>query len=383
MRSVKRVYLDFAAATPTTPAARRAFLIALSTYGNPSSAHEEGRRAKGVLEAARKEIARMAGAKPEHVVFTAGATEANNLAIAGHIAARGGKGHILYAKGAHASLVEPLRALSGVEVEEIPLEGDLVTEVVKRVKDTTILVCLEAVSGETGARFDTRAVRHALDKVRSGITLHVDASQLPLVESFERTRLGADLLTLDAQKVGGVRGVGCLITSAGVALMPLIFGGGQERGLRSGTPSPALLSAFSAALRDAERGREAFSLRAEGLRKELLHAITAAIPDVLVNEGKVQVPHIVNISLPGRDTDYLATLLDTHGFAVSTKSACEADSVEGSRAVMAQFGDADRAKATLRISFGKATKKAEVVAFSKALAEAVRFLDRNKLERYN
>ncbi len=375
----RRTYLDGAAATPVVAAARIAFTHALKSYGNPSASHAEGRAGRLLLEEARKTIARHAGAKSEGVIFTGNATEANALAIVGAVRAKEAKKmHLLYMAGAHASVANTMEALkgSGVDVEVIPLlDGSLDLEALRKLlRPETLLVSIEAISSETGMRAPARAVRQLLDEVAGKrILLHVDASQVPLVEPTDRTRFGADLMTLDASKVGGVRGIGALILGGGVTLAPLIRGGGQERGLRPGTETPALAQAFAAALEEASRTRDAFSLRAHSMRQELVKRI----PGALINEGKEQAPHILNISLPGKDTDYLVALLDEAGFAVSTRSACETDSETGSRAVLALTGDPARAASTLRISFGPRTTAGEVKRFSSALTSAVAFLDRD------
>ncbi len=389
---MKRAYLDFAAAAPASPRAVRAFSAALKAYGNPSAAHEEGRAGKAILEDARKRIAQLSGAKPEAVFFTSGATEANALAIRGHVRAlTAGKRtppsiRLMYHPGAHASVVRTMQELSkeGVKAVPVPLkDGEVdVDALVGQMAPEIALISLEAVSPDTGARVDFRRIRSAIAKARPNgprVYLHADASQLPLCESFDRTRLGADLITLDAQKVGGVRGIGCLIAAAGVPLSPLVHGGGQERGLRSGTESVALAAAFATALEETAERREDFAAHAQKARDELIEAMARALPTMLVNEGKKNVPHILNLSFPGRDTDYLAALLDERGFAVSTKSACETDSVEGSRAVLALTTDAARAASTLRISWGPDTRPADLKRLRKALIESVRFLDRNTL----
>ena len=387
-----RVYLDFAAAAPTTKNALRAFNRAIGVYGNPSAAHAEGRAARIILEEARATIAHMAGTKPEALIFTSGATEANAIVIRGHVRARllGGARpedlHLLYVEGAHASVHETMRALAleGIAVDTVSLrEGDIDVEMLATlIRPETTLISVEAIASETGARFDTRSVRRVLDDARSShvhrIALHVDASQLPLVESFERTRLAADFLTLDAQKVGGVRGCGALIFAPNISLAPIIEGGGQERGLRSGTESPALAASFAAALLDAEKARAGFVARAKLARARLAHDISSAIAHTNVNEGKKNAPHILNVSFLGRDTDYLVALLDERGFSVSTRSACESDSVEGSRAVRALTGDIARATSTLRISWGPTTSTHPLQKFVDALQEAVSFIDQNQ-----
>jgi cysteine desulfurase len=188
------------------------------------------------------------------------------------------------------------------------------------------------------------------------------------------TRLGADTLTLDAQKIGGVRGSGVLIVPRQVEIAPLLRGGGQERGLRPGTESPALALAFASALEDIDVPM--FVARAQRMREQLLSTLMHTIPSVVLNEGKDQVAHIVNLSLLGRDTDYLVALLSEAGFSVSTKSAC-ATNEEGSRAVLALTGDPERAASTLRISWGPETKEGDLRRFAGALISSVRFMDTN------
>lgn len=384
----KRTYLDWAAAAAVSPAAARAYARAASAYGNPSSPHTEGRAAKAELEAARVKIARLIAAKPDDIVFTSGATEANNIAILGHVYALMNAGrspesiHVLYLASAHASVVEVMRVIRhlGVQVEALPVkDGEIGIERMKSLlRPETALVCMDMVCGETGTVWNTREVRRILDAcgtVRP--LLHVDAAQAPLEELCERTRVGADILVLDAQKVGGVRGIGALIAPRTVTLAPIAYGGGQERGIRSGTPSPALAAAFAEALEECDAGREAFAARSHAARKRLIEYVVKAVPGALVNQGKHGVAHILNISFLGRDTDYLVALLDEAGFAVSTKSACESDSGRGSRAVMLLSDDAKRAESTLRVSWGPSTPEGDLERFGEALARGVAFLDSN------
>lgn len=387
-----RTYLDWAAAAPVSRNSERAHLRALASFGNPSSPHAEGRAARDILEDARVRIARLAGVKADAVVFTAGATEANALAILGQVRAlrEGGQDaasiHVLYLPSAHASTrgcMDLLQA-EGVQVEALTLTDARIdlTALASQVRPETVLVALEAVCGETGTRFDTRGVRLALDAARKDggprIRMHADASQLPLAESFELTRIASDTLTLDSQKVGGVRGIGVLLAPRQVALEPLMLGGGQERGLRPGTPSPALAASFATALEESAASHASFSVRARAMRERLLGRIETEIENAVANGGKETVPHILNVSLLGRDTDYLAALLDEAGFFVSTRSACATDE-EGSVAVLAFTGDTDRASSTLRISWGPATRERDLDRFRDALLRAVRFLDANAL----
>ena len=267
-----------------------------------------------------------------------------------------------------------LRA-EGFSIEPLVLKDGTIdlTALKNQIKPQTALIVLEAVCGETGTIFPIRDVRRALPE-GSRIRIHVDASQLPRVGPFELTRLGADTLSLDAQKVGGVRGTGVLITPRSVAIEPLINAGGQERGLRPGTESHAGAAAFAATLEATHETRDRFLMRARKDRSTLKQSLEKEIPDILWNEGKEQAPHILNLSLPGRDTDYIQALLDEAGFAVSTRSACATDA-EGSEAVLAFTGDAERAASTLRISWGAETLSRDLARFASALIRAVRFVD--------
>lgn len=382
----KRVYLDSAAAHPVRLSAQKAFVRALKAYGNPSAPHEEGREALTFLEDARASIARECGAKSDAVIFTAGATESNALAIIGHIKARiagGAKAEeleVLYSPTQHASVigaVEEVRSL-GVKTQEIPLLGFGIDipKLGAMLGPRTALITLDVVCSETGTRFDTRAVRKMIDAcpVQERPIFHVDATQAPLTEHMDRTRLGADLITFDAQKIGGVRGIGALIAPRIVPLLPLSRGGGQERDLRSGTPSPALACAFARALKDASREREVFVKKTERLVEYVKKEIESLVPHVVVNAGDTQAPNILNVSLLGRDTDYLTALLNEAGFAVSTKSACETDA-KGSRAVTAFTQDDARASSTLRISLHREIQEKDIRNFVRALATAVSFVD--------
>ncbi|HVW82398.1 MAG TPA: aminotransferase class V-fold PLP-dependent enzyme, partial [Candidatus Paceibacterota bacterium] len=203
--------------------------------------------------------------------------------------------------------------------------------------------------------------------------LHVDASQAPFTEKLSRSHYGADMLTLDGNKVGA-RGAGCLVAHRTIPLAPLYAGGGQERGLRSGTENVEAIEEFAVSLGEAAKKREEFKARAAARRAELV-ATLSGITGLSINEGRAAAPHIVNLSLPGRDTDYLCTLLDAAGFAVSTKSACESGDGEGSRAVLALTGDPARAAATLRISFDASIPPGELARFARALAGAAAFID--------
>ncbi|MBU6214923.1 aminotransferase class V-fold PLP-dependent enzyme [Patescibacteria group bacterium] len=366
----KRVYLDFAA----------------GTAGNPSSAHEEGRRAKRMLEDARRRIAERIEAQADDVIFTSGATESNALAILGAVRAAANRGvthpHVLYLPSAHASIVENVRLLAeeGSAIDPLPIKDARVDTdaLAKMIRPETVLITMDAVCGETGAVWNTREVADMLKKRGTGkAVLHTDASQAPWTEKMTRAHFGADLLTFDGAKIG-VRGIGALVAHRTIPLAPLYRGGGQERGLRSGSENPEAARKFAAALCAAASGREAFRLTARAARARLLAALHSSFPSLHVNEGREQAPNILNVSFPGTDMDYAVALLDEAGFALSTKSACETDSLEGSRAVFALTGDRERARSTLRISWGPEISVRELEYFAGILARTVGFIDTNR-----
>ena len=395
---------------------RRTYLDrAAGASGNPSSPHFEGRSAKKTLEDARTAIARLVEVQPDDVIFTSGATESNALAILGYVRAclhlKPYPFHLLYLPSSHSSIVENVKLLEseGVEIEALPIKDWHVDidALKKMIREETVLVTMDAVCGETGVIWNTREVAEVLKIAHGGESkkgsaqaarpiqhsffnsppralLHIDASQAPLTEKITRAHFDADMLSLDASKVGTTRGIGALIAHRTIPLVPLYKGGGQERGLRSGSEAYELARNFAADLSAIVIGREVFRASAEQERAKLVTFIKT-ISDAYINEGRSQAPHILNISLLAppshgfggtpRDTDYLVALLDEAGFAVSTRSACETDSSSGSRAVFALTGDRERACSTLRISWDSWTRPHDFARFRKALARAVAFID--------
>lgn len=386
-KATRHIYLDFAAAAPVSKSAARAFGRALRVYGNPSSPHTQGRAARAILENARHTIANLVEVKSDDVIFTSGATEANAIAMRGHVSAllRSGRApkdiHILYSSAAHTSIVKTVCALTrdGIQSEPLPItaEGQVdIKALTKMIRPETALISMEAVNGEIGIIYNTREVRNMVEKITSKYgraLVHVDASQAAFAQKLTRSHWGADMLVLDAQKLGGVRGIGALIAHRTIPLVALVDGGGQERGIRPGTEPVALAAAFAAALTEVTSEREKFYIRAKAARASLCAAINA-IANCVINQSKDNVPHILNISLLGRDSDYLVALLDEAGFAVSSRSACETDA-GGSRAVAVFTGDKTRADSTLRVSWGPTISAHNIARFGRALAGSVTFLD--------
>ena len=387
----KMVYLDWAAATPVCKQSLTiAFAISKGVYGNPSSPHQDGQSAREILEESRNSIARFVEVKADDVIFTSGATEANALAIRGHLMALVASGrqpkdiHFLYASTAHASIVHTAEALKeeGFVVEPLPITKRGVVDITAldlMLRPQTALVSMEAVCGETGTIWNTREVKNALVRASAqsadarDTLLHVDASAAPLTQNVTRAHWSADMLVFNAQKMCGMRGIGVLISHRTIPLRQLFNGGPQERSLRPGTQSVVLATAFARAFKYCDEQRTRFNTRAIQTRKLLINAITT-IPRTFINESARAVPNILNLSLIGRDTDYLTVILSEAGFSVSSKSACETNTI-GSRVVTELTGEPLRGASTLRISWGYTTTDTDIRHFIYALIKAIAFLD--------
>ncbi len=380
----RRVYLDYVASAPVSSGAHRAFFKALSAFGNPDSPHEEGRRAKEILAHARSVCAKILEVKKDAVIFCGNATEANNLLVHGilhsHTERKEMIPHVLYASTSHSSLTKPLFTYGkSIDIETIPMHENRIDEEAffKKITRRTVLVVSDRVVGETGTIIDTRAlhrmlVRYAELENTKKAHLHIDASQSVVFEKTSLIRLGADSITFDAQKIGGIRGVGALVMPSHRGLVPHLQGGGQEEGIRPGTPAVAIIASFAHAFDEVQKNASLFTKRTQKLRDYALSGMVRILGNSTwyENGGKNTAPHILNISLLGVDTDYLVTLLDAKGIAISTKSACETESAT-SGAVFALTQDKERASHTIRISFGKNSSEHDIAYFLKSLEEVL------------
>lgn len=379
----KRLYLDYASATPMTPQAHKVLTRAARAYsGNPSGVHEEARAAKEALQSARATVARVCGVKPEECTFVSGGTEANNLAIRGVLNATGKSFqdlHFVTSSIEHSSILSLAHQLEreGVSVTYVaPTEEGIVTPeaVEAALTDKTALVSIQYVNSEIGTIQPIRKIGQLLQK--RNIPLHTDAAQAPLYLPIKMETLAAQLISLDAQKCGGPRGVGALIHARAVPITSLLYGGDQERTLRPGTENvPGVLS-FAVALEDAQNNYAQNTERVSEVRDYGFQMLKGIINGSTTH----RIANNINLSFPGIDTEYLTVLLDTKGIAVATKSACETDTEAASHVVMALTDDAERAKSTLRITLGPTTTKKDIDRLQKTLNQCLQFLDESKLE---
>jgi cysteine desulfurase len=383
--SAASVYLDYAATTPVAPpvAARMAQCLTLEgAFGNPGSAtHEYGERASELVEAARAEVAAAVGAQAADIVWTSGATESNNLAIFG-IADyyRSAGRHIVTARTEHKSVLDPCRELErrGWRVTYLTpgREGALdPAQVAAALTPETVLVSLMHVNNETGVIQDLAAIA-ALCTQSGRARLHVDAAQSVGKCALDFGALGIDLMSLSAHKAYGPKGAGALAISRrrGVHLTPLMYGGGQERALRSGTLATHQAVGMGAAFALASAALEPELERVARLKERLWHALSA-LGGVYLNGGARSVPHLLNVSFEGVEGESLLAAVSPY-IAVATGSACTSASREASYVLRALGRDDRLAESSLRFSFGRFTKEADVDAAGAAVTRAVMRLRR-------
>ena len=360
-----RIYLDHNATAPLRPEVRAAVVEFLGPPANPSSAHREGARARAALEIARTEVAALIGAAPAEIVFTSGATEANNLALRGALAAAGPAAGLVTSAVEHASVLDTARALAadGRPLAIVPVDREgrvAVRDVIAAGGPATRLVSLGLANGEVGAIAPVAEVATALRE--RNVLVHTDAVQAAGRLPLDVGALGVDLLSLSAHKLGGPAGVGALWVRRGVRLRPELTGGPQERQHRAGTENVAGIVGFGVAARLARSELSEAAPRMHALVERLWAGLRARLPDVVRN-GPVagaRLPNTLNLSLPGCTGESLMVLLDLAGIAVSVGSACAAGAAEPSHVLRAMGRDAEAARSGLRLSLGPTTGAAEI-----------------------
>jgi cysteine desulfurase len=379
-------YLDYAASAPLRAEALAAMLPLLQRpAANPSSQHAPGRAARTAVETAREQVAALVGAAPEEVVFTSGGTEADNLAVKGTVLARpeGARQLVCSAVEHHAVLDAAAwaEADAGARVALAPVDPDGQVDLERLAAllepGRTTLVAVMAANNEVGT---SQPVPRAAELAHAaGAVLLCDAVQAAGLPGVDVGRDGIDLLALAAHKLGGPTGVGALVARPGTALRPLLHGGGQERGVRSGTLPAAAIAGFGAAAAAALAEREApgFAAALAGLRGRLLAGLRALEPDLVVNGGPTGaggLPGLLSVRFPGRLAEDLLLLLDRHGVACSAGSACASGAVTPSHVLVAMGRGAAEARETVRFSLGHASTGADVEAAVAAVAEALQVL---------
>lgn len=366
------MYLDYAAATPLDPQVLERMMPFLTDhYGNPSSIHAAGREARAAVEEARHTVAEFVGCTPKEVVFTSGGTEANNWAIFGLAETYKGRGkHIISTPIEHESVLEPLKQLEdrgfSVTYLQPSKEGVITPEQVREaLTPETIFASIIYANNEIGTIQDIPAIAAVLKEQK--IPLHIDACQATNDLSTKLQDLGADLMTINSGKIYGPKGAGALIIREQINITPLLFGGGQEFRMRSGTENVAAIVGFGEAIKRIQPEPEKMTALRDQFIKELL-----AIPDVTLNGHPTQrLPNNVNISIKGIDNESLLVRLDMEGVAASAGSACSSGSIEPSHVLIALGLPEESAKSSIRFSLGRTTTTQELSTVAQKVATIV------------
>lgn len=386
-RKQRRIYLDYASATPVLPEALRAQNAAGDMYGNPGSIHAEGVLSREMLEKSRETIARQLACKSREIVYVSGGTEANNLAIVGYarklesIRRTLTGTHWIVAKIEHPSVLEcfaEIERMGGsVTHVDVDARGRMRSETLAAaLTKETVFVSIGWANHEIGTIQDmsdlARVINAHEEQHHSIVIFHCDAGQTPLYKSPYVHTLGVDLLTLDSGKLYGPRGIGALYISNRTELAPIFFGGKQERGLRAGTENVALAAGFATAFETVARERASESKRVRTLRNQLEKEITQRCANVFINgDTDHTLPHMLNISIKDVDCEYLTLALDRRGIAVATKSACREGEESRSHVVDALGGESWRAAHTIRMSLGRDTTTRDIQSVAVVLDDEV------------
>jgi cysteine desulfurase len=372
----KRIYLDFASTTPVRKEVQKVMQPYFSNFfGNAGSIHQEGQIAHNAIERSRIQLSQILRVRPEGIVFTASGTESNNLAILGTIRERHAQGvayadmEVIATAIEHASVREVLLELQtwGVVIkyvrinEEGMIDGNSLKE---NLTKNTVLVTFAYANSEIGVVQQVgklaRIIKSAEGEFHSRIYIHIDAAQAPLWLPCTLDSLMVDMLSLDASKCYGPKGVGILAMRHGVTLKAYSFGGSQERGLRPGTENtPAIVGAVEA-LRIAQEGYKTRSEKVSKLRDTFIQKLET-IEGIAVNGSReYRIANNVNISILGVESEFAVITLDEAGIACSTKSACGGAHGDGSSVVLTLTGDIARSTSTLRFSLGEETTMRDI-----------------------
>ncbi|MEZ5669486.1 MAG: cysteine desulfurase family protein [Alphaproteobacteria bacterium] len=365
--TTSRTYLDYNASAPLRPEAEAAMAEAMAMAGNASSVHAEGRRLRALVDRARDSVADAVGARPGGVVFTAGATEANNLALG-----FGRERRAIVSAIEHDSVLQPASESAGVSVAADP-DGVVDLAALERAlaaADGPALVSLMLVNNETGV---IQPVAEAAAICRAyGALLHCDAVQALGRMPVDMAALGADMVSLSAHKIGGPQGVGALVLAEGVAPPPHTLGGGQEGGRRAGTLNAAGIAGFAAAIEAALRDA-AQQERLAAWRDAMEGALVAAEPQVrVIGAGSARVAGVSCLAMPGFAAETAIMALDLAGFAVGAGSACSSGKIGRSHVLQAMGLPADVARCAIRVSGGWATGPDDMARFADAWLAAAR-----------
>lgn len=377
----KTVYLDYAATTPLSLEVKKEMDLVLEKYGNPSSLHSKGYEAKMALDGARERIAKILNCRADEIIFTSGGTESDNLAILGFARANKGKGnHIIVSAIEHHAVLEPCHQLEkeGFEITYLSVSKDGIInleEFKKALRPETILVSVMYANNEIGTIQPIKEISKIIENSKpTKPILHTDACQAAGFLDLDVKKTGVDMLTLNAGKIYGPKGVGILYARKGIKLDPLFYGGGQEFGLRAGTENLAGAVGLAKALELAQKNKEKESERLLKLRDYLKERIAVEIPKIKFNgsfDENLRLPNNLNVSILDVEGESLVLYLDNTGICVSSGSACTSKSLEPSHVILALGEPHEVAHSSLRFSLGHDTTKEDIDYTINVLKEVV------------
>jgi cysteine desulfurase len=374
---MKTVYLDHCATTPLHPDVLTAMLPFLrDSFGNPSSIHALGRKAREAVEEARGKVAALIGANASEIVFTSGGTEANNLAIQGIARARkDGGNHIVTSSIEHHAVIKTCQYLerNGFTVTYLPVDHHGIVnpeDLKKALMNKTILVSVMHANNEVG----TIEPIHEIGRIvtERGITFHTDAIQSAGKLPLNVKEMSVDLLSISGHKFHGPKGIGALYIREGIRIDPILHGGEQERGFRSGTENVASIVGLGKACELANKAVPVLGDKIRKLRDSLQERISAAVPGLTMNGHPVsRLPNCLSVSVPGIMGETIVRDLDARGIAVSAGSACTSHSVEISHVLSAMGLPKETAQGTVRLSLGIMNTPDEIEYAATAFIEVV------------
>ncbi|MGH6894784.1 MAG: cysteine desulfurase family protein [Dongiaceae bacterium] len=359
------IYMDANATTPPCAAAQAAMEAALRTVGNPSSVHGFGRAARALVDRARAQVARLVGASPQDVIFVAGGTEANNLALASC-----GDRPLIVSGIEHDSVLKPAQ-MAGARILRTERNGQVdLTDLAEALREAgrPALVSIMLANNETGV---IQPVCAAADLAHeAGGLLHCDAAQAPGRISLDMNDLCTDMLSVSAHKIGGVVGTGALVVKGDLAVKPLLIGGGQEKFRRAGTENVPAIAAFGAAAEEAQSCAQAS--RVAALRDRLERKLDGLDARITVLGGESpRLPNTSCLAVAGKSSETLVMALDLAGYAISAGSACSSGKVRPSHVASAMGYGEDIARSAIRVSLGWWNSEAEIDGLAARLANLI------------
>lgn len=378
------IYLDNSATTqPYSAVVKKMTDVMKDTYGNPSSLHRMGIAAEKEVKAAKEKIAATLKVNAGEIFFTSGGTEANNLGILGTAAAKRGK-HIISTPLEHPATMNTLEALEkqGYRIDFIPVDNrgmlsladfeDMLTE-------DTILVTAMLVNNEIGTLEPIEKMGHIMKKQGSGAYLHVDAVQGYCKVPFTAARLGADMITLSSHKIHGPKGMGALYIKKGTRIAPVLYGGGQQEGIRPGTENVPGIAGFGLAAEICHRNMQQSILQMEALKYQLKTGIEKRVDNIIVNTPEQSAPHILNISFGGVKSEVLLHALEAEQIYVSSGSACSSHKREPSYVLTSIGLNRKMIDGSIRFSLSEFTTEDEIARTVEVVAETVARLRKLKI----